>query len=171
MRVNRTVQLMPWDGWSIHILRYEVHSCGRTPHGVRGLKLCRRWSKTVRPSSHPSRGAWIEIRKRTCIGVRRCRSHPSRGAWIEIARMRLSTLLVMSHPSRGAWIEILYHRLDFAHWYRRTPHGVRGLKSGADVHVYDQYASHPSRGAWIEIRCFVCRSVIPCVAPLTGCVD
>ena len=26
---------------------------------------------------------------------------------------------------------MLYHRLDFAHWYRRSPYGERGLKSTA----------------------------------------
>ena len=55
----------------------------RIPHGVRGLKY----------------GCIIvvEIKKR---------SHPSRGAWIEIRAPVVATLTGMSHPSRGAWIEI-----------------------------------------------------------------
>ena len=35
--------------------------------------------------SHPSRGAWIEIRMAMTISVSVMESHPSRGAWIEIA--------------------------------------------------------------------------------------
>ncbi len=55
----------------------------RTPHGVRGLKLGLRTEQTRPQSSHPSRGAWIEMRymsRVTCFES----SHPSRGAWIEI---------------------------------------------------------------------------------------
>ena len=42
---------------------------GRTPHGVRGLK-CRSLLQACASSaaSHPSRGAWIEIRIRTANG-------------------------------------------------------------------------------------------------------
>ena len=36
---------------------------GRTPHGVRGLKLYRMFAMLLLViGSHPSRGAWIEIR-------------------------------------------------------------------------------------------------------------
>ena len=34
---------------------------GRTPHGVRGLKLMRSLTMIACPWSHPARGAWIEI--------------------------------------------------------------------------------------------------------------
>ena len=33
----------------------------------------------------------------------------------------------------------------------RTPHGVRGLKSGLPDRPVQDQRSHPSRGAWIEI--------------------
>ena len=39
MRVGCTVQSMLRSGRSVRILGCEVHSRGRTPHGVRGLKL------------------------------------------------------------------------------------------------------------------------------------
>ena len=100
--------------------------------------------------SHPSRGAWIEIRKPyKCRSV--MTSHPSRGAWIEIRDIVLSWFSVStSHPSRGAWIEIRVMR---------------------DTLRYG-FGSHPSRGAWIEIipppPLIVGRVA---VAPLTGCVD
>ena len=34
---------------------------GRTPHGVRGLKLTINGNATTALKSHPSRGAWIEM--------------------------------------------------------------------------------------------------------------
>ena len=34
----------------------------RTPHGVRGLKYGDDVKNTITDTSHPSRGAWIEIR-------------------------------------------------------------------------------------------------------------
>ena len=54
-----------------------------------------------------------------------------------------------SHPSRGAWIEIPAKSRRNAPTARRTPHGVRGLKSPAAGDV------------GVELH----------VAPLTGCVD
>ena len=69
--------------------------------------------KTLGYTSHPSRGAWIEIVD--CVKRRgRKASHPSRGAWIEMVSRGSSSspILLMSHPSRGAWIEI---------WQRSRP--------------------------------------------------
>ena len=58
----------------------EPHMIGRTPHGVRGLKLHEAGLEQVGVESHPSRGAWIEIvsngadqnhsKRRTPHGVR-----------------------------------------------------------------------------------------------------
>ena len=36
---------------------------------------------------------------------------------------------------------------------RRTPHGVRGLKSGFSFPTKNSRLSHPAWGAWIEILC------------------
>ena len=146
----------------------------RTPHGVRGLKFPRVRPWRVYTSSHPSRGAWIEIFGWGCC--RRCLwSHPSRGAWIEITLLGCgSSMVVWSHPSRGAWIEIYldYGRcprcgrshpsrgawieifLEVISWHymaSRTPHGVRGLKYTDTFPTIVRQRSHPSRGAWIEI--------------------
>ena len=57
----------------------------------------------------------------------------------------------MSHPSRGAWIEMAGNAHGLQGGARRTPHGVRGLKSAIQQHTRPHHASHPSRGAWIEI--------------------
>ena len=99
-----------------------------------------------------------------------------------------------SHPARGAWIEI-YLRRDAAQLVqRRTPQGVRGLKSLVRDHAAALGASHPARGAWIEISstpssraqkreshpargawieinpCFKA-FIVATVAPRKGCVD
>ena len=61
----------------------ELVHTGRTPHGVRGLKL---WSMVVaatgapRRTPHGVRG--LKLRPDAQLG-RRQASHPSRGAWIE----------------------------------------------------------------------------------------
>ena len=107
-------------------------------------------------------------------GVRRGRSHPSRGAWIEMPCTCGYCASSRSHPSRGAWIEIPMVGWPPMPPLRRTPHGVRGLKSCAPAGTSGSTPgrtphgvrglkclvlqegtrcgkSHPSRGAWIEI--------------------
>ena len=62
---------------------------------------------TLAKQSHPTRGAWIEMRSLSSGMKKTSRSHPTRGAWIEIFyRLRL-THKYKSHPTRGAWIEII----------------------------------------------------------------
>ena len=57
------------------------------------------------------------------------KSHPSRGAWIEIRLdCHALALVATSHPSRGAWIEIIWNVPYLLIRNRRTPRGVRGLK-------------------------------------------
>ena len=55
-------------------------------------------------------------------------SHPSRGAWIEMRGLVAVTTPRQSHPSRGAWIEITSVARGTSAKVGRTPHGVRGLK-------------------------------------------
>ena len=167
-----TVQSMLRSGRSVRILGCEVHSRGRTPHGVRGLK------------SRHDRKPHREHAGRTPHGVRGLKYRP---------RNRRQPHRP-SHPSRGAWIEIWATTGAWACSRRRTPHGVRGLKLLSYQHQLLVQVSHPSRGAWIEItprtpnsalsssrtphgvRGLKCRhdwgrSCIWVVAPLTGCVD
>ena len=75
----------PSRGAWIEMLMYAISlKCpGRTPHGVRGLKLHSGHILGQAALSHPSRGAWIEIRL-SRAAVWRGLSHPSRGAWIEM---------------------------------------------------------------------------------------
>ena len=56
-------------------------------------------------------------------------SHPTRGAWIEIKKLvEVENQTVQSHPTRGAWIEINVNIIKFGVCVSRTPPGVRGLK-------------------------------------------
>ena len=57
--------------------------------------------------SHPTRGAWIEMRDHEAAPHRQP-SHPTRGAWIEmLLGFHLTEQSTLSHPTRGAWIEML----------------------------------------------------------------
>ncbi len=61
----------------------NIYFCSRTSHEVRGLKYILPGSSRIRPTSHLTRGAWIEIA--LPIGNRGVtKSHLTRGAWIEI---------------------------------------------------------------------------------------
>ena len=62
------------------------------------------------------------------VGGWKFRSLSLRRAWIEIRETFGGADDLESLSLRRAWIEMLYHRLDFAHWYRRSPYGERGLK-------------------------------------------
>ena len=64
-----------------HAARQFMAAAGRTPHGVRGLKLSPLQYSHGSQSSHPTRGARIEITWRTSPPSLRW-SHPTRGAWI-----------------------------------------------------------------------------------------
>ena len=94
---------------------------GRTMHG--------RTRSLHRPSSPPSRGAWIEIRAGLHLLRLQPESPPSRGAWIEIGgSMIFARISSASPPSRGAWIEILPSAGGRTSRSRRPPRGGRGLK-------------------------------------------
>ena len=101
--------------------------------------------------SHPTRGAWIEILESKNISIEEMTSHPTRGAWIEIGPTGPWGPVPPSHPTRGAWIEIPGAPGVAAAPPRRTPHGVRGLKSRRPQSTILPRVSHPTRGAWIEI--------------------
>ena len=79
---------------------------GRTPRGVRGLKSGVLGHNHPGHWSHPSRGAWIEIKDIAGLQAQTQLSHPSRGAWIEILAITAVSEMDESHPSRGAWIEM-----------------------------------------------------------------
>ena len=83
-------------------------TCGlrRTPRWVRGLKYVAWWWEIEHPWSHPTMGAWIEIRVNKILFASFFWSHPTMGAWIEI--------LISKRPSSIAFC--------------RTPRWVRGLK-------------------------------------------
>ena len=74
---------------------------GRTPHGVRGLKLHSGHILGQAALSHPSRGAWIEIPEYQRRMPSATQSHPSRGAWIEISPRSPLSPLGMVAPLTG----------------------------------------------------------------------
>ena len=137
------------------------------------MKYVRSWSLCPSDWSHPSRGAWIEIPRRTVPppegggrtprGVRGLkyrrpgqrpggsRSHPSRGAWIEIMMLLRRKRRSFRRTPRGVRGLKSLHRGAPGHPSSRTPRGVRGLKSGRTLRCPATTTSHPSRGAWIEI--------------------
>ena len=59
-----TVSHTPHGVRGLKLLAVEVHVAvlGRTPHGVRGLKFVLTFGLGGDGESHPSRGAWIEMR-------------------------------------------------------------------------------------------------------------
>ena len=95
-------------------------------------------------ASHPTRGAWIEmvypVGHKGPVG-----SHPTRGAWIEIGVFGSIVNNLASHPTRGAWIEINSTYTINVNVARRTPPGVRGLKSRSLILFLAFYrvAPHP----------------------------
>ena len=160
---------------------------------MRGLKSGETAPDYHAVTSHPSRGAWIEMdfpatqlasgQGRTPHGVRGLKflsakydggahgrtPHGVRGLkWQIVQRGRVRAA---SHPSRGAWIEIVADLRDAYNRSSRTPHGVRGLKSRRGRNAPTSIWSHPSRGAWIEMSSMPNSADTGVVAPLTGCVD
>ena len=134
---------------------FRFEQAGRTPQGVRGLKYTGSCFLTRSSSSHPARGAWIEMAIRAPARTGSAGSHPARGAWIEIScgcvasnaltcrtpqgvrGLKFSgnnrrTPVCESHPARGAWIEIPALQKLVSPLASRTPQGVRGLKYRAE---------------------------------------
>ena len=148
MRVGCTVQSMLRSGRSVRILGCEVHSRGRTPHGVRGLKLL------------VDDGRGVQVHGRTPHGVRGLKS-------LLPARFPGQTSRT-PHGVRGLKSANPTSRNLPA---SRTPHGVRGLKLYIGTAGFPHTRSHPSRGAWIEIVGVRFDDGGEIVAPLTGCVD
>ena len=87
------------------LVKSELESAGRSPHGERGLKLSVIISVGVLLVSLPTRGAWIEMHYQ-----------PMSFSWFS------------SLPTRGAWIEIYCCFVLCRQESGRSPHGERGLK-------------------------------------------
>ena len=151
---------------------------GRTPPGVRGLKLLvRSLVGCCCLRSHPTRGAWIEIFLRFGFSPSLILSHPTRGAWIEILlRLRFCVGRRKSHPARGAWIEIAHsHRGLYLHqshltWCARNEILTLSLcNSKSDVTRFAGVRINvmwkPS--LWIWRNTFVPCSLHRCLASLT----
>ena len=78
--------------------------------------------------SHPSRGAWIEMRSLWSDYAHAPRRTPHGVRGLKCMYPEAVITVRVSHPSRGAWIEIRQPRNSRRGRRSRTPHGVRGLK-------------------------------------------
>ena len=128
----------------------------------------------ARPGRHgslPSRGAWIEIRMRSCAAPR-TGSLPSRGAWIEMLEYRPLSLNHSVAPLAGS---VDRNDLQIAHSQRAG--AVAPLAGSVDRNPQSarrclcRSPSLPSRGAWIEMCSRPPTSGPRPVAPLAGSVD
>ena len=79
----------------------DARTLGRTPQGVRGLKLVNMISLIILVQSHPARGAWIEMQSPMLAAASVPSSHPARGAWIEIERVSRLFLAGYVAPRKG----------------------------------------------------------------------
>ena len=101
---------------------------GRTPQGVRGLKQVP--SSFPHPGwwSHSARSAWIETGGEW-RQVGNGESHSARSAWIETVGVYPLLRSHWSHSARSAWIETSSSSSSLEDSiFSRTPQGVRGLK-------------------------------------------
>ena len=150
--------------------RKPPYDLGRTPQGVRGLKyrFCKFLQEVIGRTPQGVRGLKLIG---LAVSATRHLSHPARGAWIEIITFAYHKLRCASHPARGAWIEIAFRNANSASSRRRTPQGVRGLKSSRLPITNCAARSHPARGAWIEMMAYWSPCIMVRVAPRKGCVD
>jgi len=132
-------------------LRQRVtKTLGRTPRGVRGLKLADDSARVRVLLSHPARGAWIETAVRYHPGVK-LGSHPARGAWIETGFAPVNPAAAAGRTPRGVrGLKREYNPQPTTELACRTPRGVRGLKLQPSASSCAEAVSHPARGAWIE---------------------
>ena len=79
-------------------------------------------------------------------------SQPTRAAWIEIFNKKiLLDNQNRSQPTRAAWIEMFSTTRIFRLVNRRSPLGLRGLKSNGCTAATAAFTSQPTRAAWIEM--------------------
>ena len=79
-------------------------------------------------------------------------SHPARGAWIEIGLQGATPATPASRTPQGVrGLKCQQISARMRHGVGRTPQGVRGLKLNFLDHLQRLIRSHPARGAWIEI--------------------
>ena len=85
----------------------DTAKTGRTPIGVRGLKYQVLCSGLFKPDSRTPIGVrGLKSGREMVRQHSRVTSHPNRGAWIEILIHNFFYLQILSHPHRGGWVEI-----------------------------------------------------------------
>ena len=102
----------------------------RAPHGARGLKSVWKCLWNAGAMSRPAWGAWIEIPSEPNSPKAERRSHPSRSAWIEMPGFPPPLWRATSRAPHGArGLKYGENQTVCVYAPRRTPRGVRGLKS------------------------------------------
>ena len=103
MTLSHTGSHPVWGAWIEIVLEKGkgVHRSGRTPCGVRGLKLDLYILYLHIKMSHPVWGAWIEISIPCSDSIILGRSHPVWGAWIEIDRVADLLYVALVAPRVG----------------------------------------------------------------------
>ncbi len=86
----------------LDIADYLAEASSRSLRGERGLKSALSVRQEEPSVSLPSRGAWIEIKKKAIKRGIDLESLPSRGAWIEILCRFLETVTTSVAPFAGS---------------------------------------------------------------------
>ena len=122
----------------------------RTPRWVRGLKYARSAMTMAHITSHPTMGAWIEIKAVNKLILKIDKGRTPR--WVRGLKSILCIgwkIAVVSHPTMGAWIEIIF---------------FLSILNTSFV------APHDGCVDWNQSTCFPLEKNVN-VAPHDGCVD
>ena len=83
--------------------------------------------------------------------MERLTSHPARGAWVEILAILLTVNCGRCRTPQGVRGLKYMYAVEERKAKSRTPQGVRGLKCVRPSRTSSKEVSHPARGAWVEI--------------------
>ena len=84
---------------------------------------------SLRDTSHPTMGAWIEIQAYGQLSKESPGRTPRWVRGLKYIKMTNEEKAELSHPTMGAWIEIVFTLSFMSPSSCRTPRWVRGLKS------------------------------------------
>ena len=140
-----------WMRYCLILWTLDVHLCGRSPQGERGLKPFRKNGGEWRCLSLPTRGAWIETESLEGL-AEASESLPTRGAWIETEKGNINDLIGEGRSPQGERGLKLDGNFGDIAVVSRSPQGERGLKHAKRMVFRCRHRSLPTRGAWIETQ-------------------
>ena len=147
---------------------FVIHFNPRTPRGVRRMmtavsRVCWKFQST-----HPSRGATVQIRLFTNF-IPISIHAPLAGCDVVSIRGNFFTLISIHAPLAGCDGGRAANACRYRNFNPRTPCGVRPSTSSADVSFSTFQSTHPLRGATPSISINIFSSEISIHAPLAGC--